>query len=46
MGPLELLILNAVIFAVGMYVLYRVVRAAVRDGIRDARPSAEADPLA
>lgn len=36
MEPLIAIVLNVVLFAVGMYVLYRVIRVAVKHGTLDA----------
>lgn len=40
------IVLNIVIAAIGFYVLYHVIRAGVRDGIKLARPNGptEKDP--
>ena len=41
MEPLIAIVLNVVLFTVGMYVLYRVIRAAVKHGTLDAMEARE-----
>ncbi|WP_144268090.1 hypothetical protein [Demequina sp. NBRC 110055] len=46
MGGLEVLVLNVLLLAVAFYVLYVVVRRAVRDGMADAWAKREATTAA
>lgn len=42
-GPLNAILLTAVLAAVFFYILYGIIRAATRDGIIEARRQAEKD---